>query len=40
VDEAGVARAASLLNRASLRNAYAVAALPSGPVRLPLEQGG
>jgi Domain of unknown function (DUF4430) len=40
VDEAGVARAAALLSSAKLRNAYAVAALPSGPVRLPLEQGG
>ena len=40
VDEAGVARAAALLNRANLHNAYAVAALPSGPVRLPLEAGG
>jgi hypothetical protein len=40
VDEAGVARAAALLSSGKLRNAYAVAALPSGPVRLPLEQGG
>jgi hypothetical protein len=40
VDEPGVARAAALLSSAKLRNAYAVAALPSGPVRLPLEQGG
>jgi hypothetical protein len=40
VDEAGVARAAGLLSAAKLRNAYAVAALPSGPVRLPLESGG
>jgi hypothetical protein len=37
VDEAGVARAAALLDRATLRNAYAVAALPSGAVRLPVE---
>ena len=37
VDEAGVARAAALLTPAKLRNAYAVAALPSGPQRLPLE---
>ena len=36
-DDAGVARAAALLARAKLRNAYAVAALPSGAVRLPLE---
>ena len=39
VDEAGVARAAALLEKAKLRDAYAVAALPGGPVRLPLEQG-
>jgi hypothetical protein len=39
VDEAGVARAAALLTKAKLHNAYAVAALPSGPVRLPLEAG-
>ncbi len=37
VDEAGVARAVSLLSAAKLRNAYAVAALPSGPRKLPLE---
>ena len=40
VDDAGVARAASLLTAAKLRNAYAVAALPSGVQRLPLESGG
>jgi hypothetical protein len=40
VDDAGVARAAALLDKANLHNAYAVAALPSGPVRLPLEAGG
>jgi hypothetical protein len=40
VDEAGVARAVTLLDKAKLRNAYAVAALPSGPARLPLESGG
>jgi hypothetical protein len=40
VDDAGVARAAALLSAAKLRNAYAIAALPSGPVRLPVEQGG
>ena len=40
VDEAGVARAAEALKAAVLRNAYAVAVLPSGPVRLPLEAGG
>jgi hypothetical protein len=39
VDEAGVSRAAALLTRASLHNAYALAALPTGPARLPLEQG-
>jgi Domain of unknown function (DUF4430) len=38
VDEVGVARAAQLLSSAELRNAYAIAALPSGPARLPLEQ--
>jgi Domain of unknown function (DUF4430) len=37
VDEAGVARAAALLSQAKLRNAYAIAATPSGPLRLPLE---
>lgn len=36
VDEAGVARAASLLNAASLRDAYAIASTPSGLERLPL----
>jgi hypothetical protein len=40
VDEAGVARAAALLEAAKLRNAYAVVALPSGPVRLPVEGSG
>ena len=39
VDDAGVARAAALLTGAKLRNAFAVAALPAGPVRLPLEAG-
>ena len=38
VDEAGVARAASVLTAAKLRNAYAVAVLPSGAIqRLPVE---
>jgi hypothetical protein len=38
VDESGVARAAALLNAAKLRNAYALAGLPSGPpLRLPLD---
>jgi hypothetical protein len=38
VDEAGVARAAALLDAAKLRNAYALAVTPSGPtLRLPLE---
>jgi hypothetical protein len=38
VDEAGVARAAALLDAARLRNAYALAAMPSGPpLRLPLQ---
>jgi len=40
VDEAGVARAAGALRPAILRNAYAVAATPSGPVRLPMRAGG
>jgi hypothetical protein len=40
VDEAGVARAAELLTESTLRNAFAVAALPSGTERLPLEAGG
>jgi hypothetical protein len=41
VDEAGVARAAAMLDEAKLRNAYAVAAAPNGgALRLPLEQGG
>jgi hypothetical protein len=38
VDDAGVARAAALLDRVKLRNAYAVAALPSGAVRLPVQR--
>jgi hypothetical protein len=36
VDDAGVARAAAALDEGTLRNAFAVAATPSGPVRLPL----
>jgi len=39
VDEAGVARAAALLGAAKLRNAYALAALPTGAQRLPLPTG-
>jgi hypothetical protein len=39
VDDAGVARAAALLDASKLRNAYAVAATPAGPLRLPLEPG-
>jgi uncharacterized protein DUF4430 len=39
VDDAGVARAAALLDASKLRNAYAIAATPSGPLRLPLEAG-
>jgi hypothetical protein len=39
-DDAGVARAAALLDRAHLRNAYAVVALPGGPQRLPLDKAG
>jgi hypothetical protein len=38
VDDAGVARAAALLDRVKLRNAYAVAALPRGAVRLPVQR--
>lgn len=40
IDEEGVARAAELLDAKTLRNAFAVAALPSGAERLPLEAGG
>jgi hypothetical protein len=36
VDDAGVARAAGALDPATLRNAFAVAATPSGVVRLPV----
>lgn len=36
VDDAGVAAAAELLAARPLRNAYAVAATPSGPVKLPV----
>jgi hypothetical protein len=39
VDDAGVARAAALLDVAKLRNAYAVAVTPSGVLRLPLGAG-
>jgi Domain of unknown function (DUF4430) len=39
VDDAGVTRAAQLLTKTKLRNAYAVAALPSGAVRLPVGGG-
>ena len=37
VDEAGVARAAAALTQGALHNAYALALLPSGPKKLPLE---
>ena len=37
VDDAGVARAAASLSPTTLRDAFAVAATPSGPVRLPVE---
>jgi hypothetical protein len=40
VDEAGVARAAAMLDPAKLRNAYAIAVTPSGALELPLEGGG
>jgi hypothetical protein len=40
VDDAGVSRAVSLLTVAKLRNAYALAALPSGTLRLPVEKTG
>ena len=36
-DDAAVDRAAGLLDEATLRDAFAVAATPDGPVRLPLE---
>jgi len=39
VDEASVARAAEALDEDTLRNAFAVAATPSGPVRLPIGEG-
>ena len=39
VDEPGVESAARLLDRRALRDAYAVAALPAGPERLPLGGG-
>jgi hypothetical protein len=39
-DEAGVARAAALFASGTLKNAYAVAATPAGPVRLPAEGSG
>ncbi len=35
-DDAGVERAAELIDPATLRDAFAVAATPSGPVRLPV----
>jgi hypothetical protein len=38
-DEAGVARAAAMLDPVKLRNAYAIAAMSSGPLRLPLQPG-
>jgi hypothetical protein len=38
-DEAGVERAASALDRATLSDRFAVAALPSGPEALPLTEG-
>ncbi len=39
-DEAGVERAAASLDRATLRDRFAVAALPDGPEALPLGGGG
>jgi hypothetical protein len=36
VDDAGVERAAELIDPSTLRNAFAVAATPSGPIRLPV----
>lgn len=39
-DEAGVERAAASLDRATLRDRFAVAALPEGPEALPLAEGG
>jgi hypothetical protein len=40
VDVAGVSRAAEALDEDTLRNAFAVAATPSGPVRLPIGEAG
>lgn len=40
VDDAGVARAVSALSESTLHDAFAVAASPQGPVRLPVEPGG
>ena len=41
LDEVGVQAAASVLDARSLRNAFAVAATPDGPLKLPLvEEGG
>jgi hypothetical protein len=39
VDDAGVTRAASTLDEDTLRGAFAVAATPSGPVKLPVGPG-
>jgi hypothetical protein len=39
LDDAGVQAASALLDERVLRNAFAVAATPDGPVKLPLEEG-
>ena len=40
LDDVGVQAAAAVLDERSLRNAFAVAATPEGPVKLPLPEGG
>lgn len=40
LDDAGVQAAAAVLDERSLRNAFAVAATPDGPLKLPLADGG
>jgi hypothetical protein len=40
LDDLGVQAAASILDARSLRNAFAVAATPEGPEKLPLPEDG
>ena len=40
LDDLGVQAAASMLDARSLRNGFAVAATPDGPVKLPLLEDG